>query len=82
MATACIRSKEAKPRASVHHQQRLLRRALQYLDVFLEKIMSKVLNCKNGLADRILTLYGQHDSISLDETAHMLIIFTNRQSKT
>ena len=40
--------------------------------------MSKVLNCKNGLADRILTLYGQRDSISLDETAHMLIICTNR----
>ena len=31
--------------------------------------MSKVLNCKNGLADRILTLNDQHDSISLDETA-------------
>ena len=36
---------------------------------FLDKIRSKVLNCKNGLADRILTLYDQHDSISLDETA-------------
>ena len=36
---------------------------------FLEKIRSNVLNCKNGLADRILTLYGQRDSISLDETA-------------
>ena len=35
----------------------------------MEKIRSKVLNCKNGLANRILTLYGQRDSISLDETA-------------
>ena len=35
----------------------------------MEKIRSNVLNCKNGLADRILTLYGQHDYISLDETA-------------
>ena len=31
--------------------------------------MSKVLDCKNGLADRILNFYGQRDSISLDETA-------------
>ena len=30
--------------------------------------MSKVLDCKNGLADRILNFYGQRDSISLDET--------------
>ena len=29
----------------------------------------KVLNCKNGLADRILILYGQRDSISLYGTA-------------
>ena len=36
---------------------------------FLDKIRSKVLNWKNGLADRILTLYGQPDSISLDERA-------------
>ena len=36
---------------------------------FLEEIWPKILNCKNGLADRILILYGQHDSISLDETA-------------
>ena len=36
---------------------------------FLEKIRSKVFNCQNGLTDRILTLYGQRDSISLDETA-------------
>ena len=36
---------------------------------FLEEIWPKILNCKNGLADRILILYGQRDSISLDETA-------------
>ena len=35
----------------------------------MEKIRSKVLNCKNELADRILTLHGQRDYISLDETA-------------
>ena len=35
----------------------------------MEKIRSKVLNCKNRLAHRILTLYGQRDSISLHETA-------------
>ena len=35
----------------------------------MEEIWPKILNCKNGLADRILILYGQHDSISLDETA-------------
>ena len=35
----------------------------------MEKKRSNFLNCKNGLADRILTLYGQRDSISLHETA-------------
>ena len=35
----------------------------------MEEIWPKILNCKNGLADRILILYGQRDSISLDETA-------------
>ena len=37
MATTCIRSKEAKPSASVHHQQRLLCSALQPLDVFWKR---------------------------------------------
>ena len=36
---------------------------------FLEEIWPKILNCKNGLAGRIMILYGQRDSISLDETA-------------
>ena len=35
----------------------------------MKKIRSNVLKCKNGLADRILTLYVQRDSTSLDETA-------------
>ena len=36
---------------------------------FLKEMWPKILNCENGLVDRILILYGQRDSISLDETA-------------
>ena len=36
---------------------------------FFEVIWPKILNCEIGLVDRIQIIYGQCDSISLDETA-------------